>query len=63
MQVEKLDLRRMTLEGRCGAPDDLRSIPIAQIVGSRMAATGHRFEMSIWVDAVRAARRRRGLPL
>lgn len=60
LHVEHLDVQKRLVVGYCDHPNDMRRIPLRNIVGARIAETGQRFDIDTWVDAVRVARRRRG---
>lgn len=60
LQVEQVDLRRRFLVGHGDLPGQMRVVPLHAIQSARMAATGQRFNVDFWFDAVKVARRRRG---
>ncbi|MGJ7506069.1 hypothetical protein [Variovorax sp. GT1P44] len=61
LQVERLDLERKLIVGHTDTPGDVRRIFLHQVLSARSAETGQRFNLDTWVEAVRVARRRRGL--
>lgn len=61
LQVQHLDVHKRVVIGYCDLPADVRSIPLRNIVAARIAESGRRFNVDTWVDAVRVARRRRGM--
>lgn len=61
LQVERLDLEKRLIVGHTGTPGDVRKIFLHQVLTARSAETGQRFDLDTWVEAVRVARRRRGL--
>ncbi|MEJ8855370.1 hypothetical protein WKW79_12360 [Variovorax robiniae] len=61
LQVEQLDLQKKLIVGRTDTPGDVRKIFLHQVLAARSAETGQRFNLDTWVEAVRVARRRRGL--
>ncbi|WP_213953342.1 MULTISPECIES: hypothetical protein [unclassified Variovorax] len=61
LQVEQLDLQKKLIVGHTDIPGDVRKIFLHQVLAARSAETGQRFNLDTWVEAVRVARRRRGL--
>ncbi|RZI97508.1 MAG: hypothetical protein EOP78_00740 [Variovorax sp.] len=61
LQVQHLDVQKRVVVGYCDLPADVRRIPLRNILAARVADTGQRFNVDTWVDAVRVARRRRGM--
>ncbi|MEP6721353.1 MAG: hypothetical protein ABJA77_07915 [Variovorax sp.] len=61
LHVQQLDLQKKLIVGHCGTPGDVRRIFLHQVLAARSAETGQRFNLDTWVEAVRVARRRRGL--
>ncbi|MET0207908.1 MAG: hypothetical protein ABW220_02635 [Burkholderiaceae bacterium] len=61
VQVQELDLKKKLIVGHTGSPGDVRKIFLHQVLAARSAETGQRFNLDTWVEAVRVARRRRGL--
>lgn len=61
VHVQQLDLRRKLIVGQCGSSNAVRKIFLHQVLAARSAETGQRFNLETWVEAVRVARRRRGL--
>jgi hypothetical protein len=61
LQVEQLDLQKKLIVARSDTPGDVRKIFLHQVLAARSAETGQRFNLDTWVEAVRVARRRRGL--
>ncbi len=61
LQVQHLDVNKRMVTGYCDLPVDVRNIPLRDIVAARIADSGQRFNVDTWVDAVRVARRRRGM--
>ncbi|MEJ8824266.1 hypothetical protein WKW80_19875 [Variovorax humicola] len=61
LQVEQLDLQKKLIVGHTDTPGDVRKIFLHQVLAARSAETGQRFNLDTWVEAVRVARRRRGL--
>ena len=61
LQVEQLDLQKKLIVARSDTPGDVRKIFLHQVLAARSAETGQRFNLETWVEAVRVARRRRGL--
>ncbi|RYF57050.1 MAG: hypothetical protein EOO29_51750 [Comamonadaceae bacterium] len=61
LQVQHLDVQKRVVIGYCDLPADVRRIPLRSIVAARIADSGQRFDVDTWVDAVRVARRRRGM--
>ncbi|RYF33246.1 MAG: hypothetical protein EOO26_08805 [Comamonadaceae bacterium] len=61
LQVQHLDVKKRVVVGYCDLPADVRHIPLSNILAARIADTGQRFNVDTWVDAVRVARRRRGM--
>jgi hypothetical protein len=61
LQVQHLDVQKRVVVGYCDLPVDVRRIPLRDITSARVADTGQRFDVNTWVDAVRVARRRRGM--
>ena len=59
IQVDHLDLPRRTIIARGDSVDDPRMFPLEKIQQARNVETGKPFNLATWVDAVRAARRRR----
>lgn len=59
LQVTRLDLEKELIVGYVGAPSDVRKIFLDQVLFARSAETGKQFDLGIWVEAVRVARRRR----
>jgi|GEM_PF-2283014 len=59
VQVERLDLYRQAIVSRAELVDDVRIYPLQRITAAYNAATGKPFNLGLWVDAVRVARRRR----
>lgn len=60
LQIEQVDLRRRFIVGHGDLPGQTRLVPLRAIQSARMAATGQRFNVDFWFDAVKVARRRRG---
>lgn len=60
LQIEQVDLRRRFIVGHGDLPGQTRVVPLHAIQSARMAATGQRFNVDFWFDAVKVARRRRG---
>lgn len=61
LQVQHLDVQKRVIVGYCDLPADVRHIPLRNILAARVADSGQRFNVDTWVDAVRVARRRRGM--
>lgn len=61
LQVQHLDVQKRVVIGYCDLPADVRHIPLRNILAARIADSGQRFNVDTWVDAVRVARRRRGM--
>ena len=61
LQVQHLDVQKRVIVGYCDLPADVRRIPLRNILAARIADSGQRFNVDTWVDAVRVARRRRGM--
>ena len=61
LQVDHLDLQKKIIVGHGELPGDIRRVPLHRITSARIADSGQRFNVDTWVDAVRVARRRRGL--
>jgi hypothetical protein len=61
LQVEQLDLQKKLIVAHTDTPGDVRKIFLHQVLAARSAETGQRFNLDTWVEAVRVARRRRGL--
>ncbi len=61
LHVQQLDLQKKLIVGHTGMPGDVRRIFLHQVLAARSAETGQRFNLDTWVEAVRVARRRRGL--
>lgn len=59
IQVDHLDLQRRTIVARSESADEPRIFPLEKIQQARNVETGKPFNLATWVDAVRAARRRR----
>ena len=61
LHVQQLDLHKKLIVGHTGTPGDVRKIFLHQVLAARSAETGQRFNLDTWVEAVRVARRRRGM--
>ena len=61
VQVERLDLMRNVIVARGDFGGDVLTVPLDRIRRARSAQSGKAFSLRTWVDAVRAARRRREL--
>lgn len=61
LQVQHLDVKKRVIVGYCDLPADVRHIPLRNVLGARIADSGQRFNVDTWADAVRVARRRRGM--
>jgi hypothetical protein len=61
LHVQQLDLQRKLIVGHTGIPGDTRKIFLHQVLAARSPETGQRFNLDTWVEAVRVARRKRGL--
>jgi len=61
IHVEKLDLHRQAIIAKGDSLHDPRIFPLERIAEARNAASGKPFNMGLWVDAVRVARRKREL--
>jgi len=59
IQVELLDLHRQAIVARVDNINDPRIFPLNRIAQARDARSGRPFNLGLWVDAVRVARRRR----
>ena len=59
LTVEYLDLHRQAIVAHGNSLSDARTYPLAHIVEARNARTGKPFNLGLWVDAVRVARRHR----
>ncbi|RYF82394.1 MAG: hypothetical protein EOO29_07185 [Comamonadaceae bacterium] len=59
IEVEKLDLHRQAIVAKGNSLYDPRIYPLERIVEARNTRTGKPFNLGLWVDAVRVARRRR----
>jgi len=59
IQVEHLDLQKRTIVARGDSMDEPRLFPLEKIQVAKNVETGKTFNLGTWVDAVRAARRRR----
>ncbi|VTU23748.1 hypothetical protein SRS16CHR_03315 [Variovorax sp. SRS16] len=60
IQVDHLDVQKKIITGHSELPGDIHRLPLHAITGARIADSGQRFNVDLWVDAVRVARRRRG---
>ena len=61
LQVERIDLEKRLIIGRTETPGEVRKIFLHQVLAAHSVETGQRFDLDTWVEAVRVARRRRGL--
>ncbi|MDA7417408.1 hypothetical protein PGB34_13645 [Xenophilus arseniciresistens] len=59
IEVEQLDLHRQAIVAKGNSLYDPRIFPLERIVEVRNSATGKPFNLGLWVEAVRVARRRR----
>lgn len=59
IQVEHLDLQKRSIVARGDSIDEPRLFPLEKIQLAKNVETGKPFNLETWVDAVRAARRRR----
>jgi len=59
IQVELLDLHRQAIVARVDNINDPRIFPLNRIAQARDVRSGRPFNLGLWVDAVRVARRRR----
>lgn len=59
IQVEVLDLHRQAIIARVDNINDPRIFPLNRIAQARDVRSGRPFNLGMWVDAVRVARRRR----
>lgn len=59
IEVERVDLHRQAIVARGNSLYDPRIYPLERIVEARNTSTGKPFNLGLWVDAVRVARRRR----
>ena len=61
LQVERIDLEKRLIVGRTETPGEVRKVFLHQVLIAHSVETGQRFNLDTWVEAVRVARRRRGL--
>lgn len=59
IEVERVDLHRQAIVAKGNSLYDPRIYPLERIVEARNHRTGKPFNLGLWVDAVRVARRRR----
>ena len=59
IEVEHVDLHRQAIVAKGNSLYDPRIYPLERIVEARNNRTGKPFNLGLWVDAVRVARRRR----
>lgn len=59
IEVERVDLHRQAIVARGNSLYDPRIYPLERIVEVRNTKTGKPFNLGLWVDAVRVAKRRR----
>jgi hypothetical protein len=60
LHVDNLDLNKKLISGHGELPGEVHRIPLHRIASARIAESGQRFNIDMWVEAVRVARRRRG---
>ncbi|MDN4589318.1 hypothetical protein DBA29_12520 [Xenophilus aerolatus] len=59
IHVERLDLHRQAIIAKGDALHDPKIFPLERIASARSATSGKPFNVGLWVDAVRVARRKR----
>ncbi|MDI3381586.1 hypothetical protein ACFPPF_03780 [Xenophilus aerolatus] len=59
IHVERLDLHRRAIIAKGDALHDPKIFPLERIASARNPASGQPFNVGLWVDAVRVARRKR----
>ncbi|MDQ7974188.1 MAG: hypothetical protein REJ24_16565 [Rhodocyclaceae bacterium] len=59
IHVERLDLHRQAIIAKGDALHDPKIFPLERIAAARNAVSGKPFNIGLWVDAVRVARRKR----